>query len=255
MLQGPQRTCFDFNLDPRATHARRPLEDHPQPETEMSTATLPFRFRRASSSSLVVFLSFAAAVGCGGSEVGGGDGADPAPSGGSASTANPTPNPTPSQGAASSNGEQTPAASPPSSNPTNPASNESNTTPASVDGANVGAACAELGTSDACGACVCSECGTELDTCANTPGCPEILACVRENGCSGTDCFCGDAALPRCFNGGGDGPCKDVVLAAPGGREPTLADPSGGPASDAALEVGECADDDDRCADVCDVGL
>jgi len=222
----------------------------------MPTATLSFRFRRASSSSLVVLLTLAAAVGCGGSEVGGGDDADPAPSGGSTSTANPTPNPTPSPGAAASNGEQTPNTTPPSSTP-NPAnaSNESNTTPASIDDANVGAACAELGTSDACGACVCSECGSELDTCANTPGCPEILACVRENGCSGTDCFCGDAALPRCFNRGGDGPCKDAVLAAPGGREPTLDDPSGGPASDAALEVGECADDDDRCADVCDVGL
>lgn len=223
----------------------------------MSPATQPFRFRRASSPSLVVLLTLAAAVGCGGSEVGGGDGADPAPSGGAPSTANPAPSPTPSQGTAPSTGEQTPPASSPSSSPdpANPASNESNTTPASVDGANVGAACAELGTSDACGACVCTECGTELDTCANTPGCPEILACVRENGCSGTDCFCGDAALTRCFDGGGDGPCKDAVLAAPGGREPTLNDPSGGPASDAALEVGECADDDDGCADVCDVGL
>ena len=83
----------------------------------------------------------------------------------------------------------------------------------------------------------------------------DILACVRDNGCSGTDCFCGDAALPSCFSGGGNGPCKNVVLAAPGGREPTLDNPSGGPASDAALEVGECADDDDGCADVCDVGL
>lgn len=219
----------------------------------MSTATPPFRFRRASSSSLF-FLTLATAVACGGSEVGGGGSADPAPSGGSAPTANPVPSPTPSQGAPPSSEGQTPVNSPPSSNPANP-SNESNTTPASVDGANVGAACEELGTSDACGVCVCSECGAELDTCANTPGCPEILACVRENGCSGTDCFCGDAALTRCFNGGGDGPCKDVVLAAPGGREPTLSDPSGGPASDAALEVGECADDDDRCADVCDVGL
>lgn len=220
----------------------------------MSTATLPFRFRRASSSPLAVFLTLAAAVACGDSKVGGGDSADPAPSGGSASTANPVPSPTPSPGAAPSSEGQPTVNGPPSSNPANP-SNETNTTPASVDGADVGAACEELGTSDACGACVCSECGAELDTCADTPGCPEILACVRENGCSGTDCFCGDAALTRCFNGGADGPCKDVVLAAPGGREPTLSDPSGGPASDAALEVGECADDDDRCADVCDVGL
>jgi hypothetical protein len=219
----------------------------------MSTATVSFRFCRASSSSLVALLALAA-VACGDSEVGGGS--DPAPSGGSASMPNPSSNPAPSQGQAGSNGGQ-PSASPPSSspNPASPASNESNTTPASVDGANVGTACAELGTSDACGACVCTECGSELDTCANTPGCAEILACVRENACSGSDCYCGDASLARCFNGGGDGPCKDAVLAAPGGREPTLEDPSGGPASDAALEVGDCADDDDRCADVCDVGL
>jgi len=132
---------------------------------------------------------------------------------------------------------------------------EGNTTPAAVDADNVSAACAQLGTNDACGACVCEECGSELDACANTPGCPEILACVRENGCSGTDCFCGDASLPRCFAGDSDGPCKAVVLAAPGGKEPTINDPSGGPASDAALAVGECAEDDDRCSDVCDVGL
>lgn len=222
----------------------------------MSTATVSFRFRRASSASLVALLAVAAALACGGSEVDGGEPADPTPSGGSGSSPTPSANPTPSAGAPSSNAGQ-PATSPPSSNPNpaSPASNESNTTPASVDGANVGAACAELGTSDACGACVCSQCGSELDTCASTPGCAAILACVRENGCSGTDCYCGDASLARCFNGGGDGPCKDAVLAAPGGREPTLEDPSGGPASDAALDVGECADDDDSCADVCDVGL
>jgi hypothetical protein len=185
------------------------------------------------------------------------DGADPSPSGGSTSTPD-TSNPTPSQGSAASNGGQPPNAPPPTSNPSSsepPPASEGNTRPASVDAASIGAACAAVDTSDACGACVCEECREPLDTCANTPGCPEILACVRENGCSGTDCFCGDAALPRCFAGNGNGPCKDVVLAAPGGKEPSLNDPSGGPASDAALDVGDCADDDDTCADVCDVGL
>lgn len=222
----------------------------------MQTATVSLHFRRASASSLVLLLTFAAAIGCGGSEVGGGNSPDPNATGGTGSTPTQPAAPAPSQGAAPSNGGQTQVA-PPSSSPTtpDPSPSEGNTTPASVDTTDIGAACAQVDTSDACGACVCRECGAELDTCANTPGCPEILACVRENGCSGTDCYCGDASLTRCFDGGGDGPCKEAVLAAPGGREPSLDDPSGGPASDAALEVGECADDDDGCSDVCDVGL
>jgi hypothetical protein len=222
----------------------------------MQTATVSFHFPRPSAPALFVLLTFAAAIGCGGSEVGGGDSPEPSATGGAGSSPAQPIAPAPSQGAASSTGGQTPA-DPPSSAPAmpNPAPSEGNTTPASVDATGVGAACAQVDTSDACGACVCRECGAELDTCANTPGCPQILACVRENGCSGTDCFCGDASLPRCFDGEGDGPCKDAVLAAPGGREPSLDDPSGGPASDAALEVGECADDDDGCSDVCDVGL
>lgn len=220
----------------------------------MQTATVSFHARGACLAFVVSTL--AAAMSCGGSEADGEDSADSTANGGATAATGPSANSMPSQGAASS-AAQSPATNPSAASPTTPGAtpNEADTTPASVDAAGVGAACNELGTSDACGACVCRECGAELDACANTPGCPEILACVRENACSGSDCFCGDAALPRCFAGGGDGPCKAVVLAAPGGREPTLDNPSGGPASDAALEVGECAEDDDGCADVCDVGL
>jgi hypothetical protein len=130
---------------------------------------------------------------------------------------------------------------------------DGNTIPASIDGSAVSDACAALSGSDACATCVCGECSSELAACADTPGCAEILACVRENGCSGSDCYCGDTRLTECFRGDGNGPCKDVVLAAPGGREPTLANPSGGPASDAALDVADCADGDNRCSDVCNI--
>jgi hypothetical protein len=114
--------------------------------------------------------------------------------------------------------------------------------------------CSALGAEDACGSCVCSACTSPLEDCADTPGCAEILACVRESGCSGNECYCGDAGLTECvLGGGGNGPCKAAVLAAPGGREPSLADPSGGPATDAALGVADCADDNDACGDVCDI--
>lgn len=213
-----------------------------------------FRFCRVSTSPLPLLLMLALGSGCGGSEVDGGAGDRAAASGGSTSA----PNLPPSPSAEPPTGSE-PAPTAPSSESQNPATPKpaptEGTRPASTDAAGLSAACAALDTSDACGECVCRECGESLDTCANTPGCAEILACVRENGCSGTDCFCGDTTIARCFAGGADGPCKEAVLSAPGGREPTISDPSGGPASDAALAVGECADEDDRCADVCDVGL
>ena len=111
--------------------------------------------------------------------------------------------------------------------------------------------CGTLG-ADACGTCVCSECSAELDACLGVPGCAEILVCVRESGCSGRDCYCGGAGLTECIRGEADGPCKDVLLAAPGGRAPSLEDPSGGPASDAALEVADCAGDG-VCSDACEL--
>jgi hypothetical protein len=104
---------------------------------------------------------------------------------------------------------------------------------------------------DGCAACLCEKCKGVLDACASTSGCPEILVCVRENACSGSDCYCGDASLPACFSGRGNGPCREAVLTAPSGQEPTLANPSGGPASDAALGVAACAQKDARCTAAC----
>jgi hypothetical protein len=125
------------------------------------------------------------------------------------------------------------------------------TEPAGAGGAGAVDACAALGSGDACGTCVCSECRAELDACLGVPGCAEILACVRESGCSGRECYCGEASLTECVRGEANGPCRDVVLAAPGGKAPTIVDASGGPASDAALGVSDCADEDDTCQEVC----
>jgi len=77
--------------------------------------------------------------------------------------------------------------------------------------------------------------------CASTEGCQEILACVRDKGCTGIDCYCGTFNALACSGGQSDGPCKSVFLAAPGAHEPSLMAPSAGPASDAALAVGTCA--------------
>lgn len=127
----------------------------------------------------------------------------------------------------------------------------SSTDPAPVAQGSGVDACSVLGDADACGACVCSECRSELDACLAVPGCAEILACVRESGCTGRDCYCGDASLTECVRGEANGPCQEAVLAAPGGRAPSVTDPSGGPASDAALSVSDCADEGDTCQDVC----
>jgi hypothetical protein len=126
--------------------------------------------------------------------------------------------------------------------------------PASMESDTVSDVCQALGSDDACAACVCGACSGELADCASTAGCPEILACVRESGCTGTDCYCGDARPTECLRGDGNGPCKELVLAAPGGKEPSLLSPSGGPATDAALRVADCANEDAACGNVCDVG-
>lgn len=113
------------------------------------------------------------------------------------------------------------------------------------------ATCNSLGQIDACGSCACQQCPDALERCANTPGCADILTCVAAAGCTGRDCYCGNASALRCAAGEGDGPCKEVVLAAPGGREPTLEGPSAGPASDAAESLGECLQANDACAQLC----
>ena len=70
-----------------------------------------------------------------------------------------------------------------------------------------------------CDRCVCHECTAEAEACEQTPGCADPL---------------------RCATGGGNGPCKDAIVKAPSGREPTLDNPSAGPASDAAVALSGC---------------
>lgn len=164
-------------------------------------------------------------------------------SGGSPSTPEQTP-----PLAAPSAPTNTEAPPPPASTPLVPSETQQ---PAAVDGTAAVDACSALGSVDACGGCVCSECRSELDACLGVPGCAEILACVSESGCAGRECYCGDASLTECVRGEANGPCQEVVLAAPGGKAPSISDPSGGPASDAALNVSDCAGEDDTCRDVC----
>ena len=184
---------------------------------------------------------------------------------GEPSAAEPSPPPSPSSAGSGSappaqqSGSPTPSAptpapgSTPSPSPSTPAAPDDDD-PAAVDGAAAVDACSALGGSDACGACVCTTCKSDLDTCFGVEGCTEILACVRESGCSGRDCYCGDARLTECVRGEANGPCMDAVLAAPGGKAPSLNDASGGPASDAAQRVADCAQADDACKDVCGLG-
>jgi hypothetical protein len=54
-----------------------------------------------------------------------------------------------------------------------------------------------------------------------------------------------------CAQGQANGPCKDPILMAPGGHEPTITSPSGGPAADAAAAIGKCEDSGSPCAAAC----
>jgi hypothetical protein len=95
---------------------------------------------------------------------------------------------------------------------------------------------------DACGTCLCDACEDEVARCAATPGCFEIVACARLNACVGFACFCGSIDVIACAtSGAANGPCLAPTLAAPGSRLPTLANPSAGPASDAALALANCS--------------
>lgn len=104
---------------------------------------------------------------------------------------------------------------------------------------------------DACGTCLCNDCTSKLETCQNTPGCQDIANCVIAAGCNSEACFCGTFGLMECLNGQSNGPCKDVILNARGGHEPTISDVSAGPASDAATAVGLCAISGGPCATQC----
>jgi hypothetical protein len=129
---------------------------------------------------------------------------------------------------------------------------------AAVPAGNAGAPSESVGggeglceSSDDCGACLCDDCESEVAACTEAVGCFEIVACARLNGCSGLDCYCGSASPIACAtNGGANGPCLEEALAAPRSRLPTLANPSAGPAADAALEIANCTAL--NCAASCD---
>jgi hypothetical protein len=112
------------------------------------------------------------------------------------------------------------------------------------------AQCSAAATTD-CEHCLCSSCGPQLMSCASTDGCQEILACIRDKGCTGIDCYCGTFDALACSAGQSDGPCKPVFLAAAGAHEPSLLNTSAGPASDAALAVGKCAQPGQPCNHAC----
>ena len=104
---------------------------------------------------------------------------------------------------------------------------------------------------DACEQCLCSACTDQLQACASTEGCPEVVICIRDNHCTGIACYCGTFDAIACANGEANGPCKAAILDAPGGRVPTLISPSAGPASDAALAISVCEQPGQPCAQAC----
>lgn len=111
--------------------------------------------------------------------------------------------------------------------------------------------CLGCAAGDACASCACQSCAAEIHVCEDTPGCLEIAACVKLTSCVGVDCYCGTDTAATCANGGGNGPCKAAILNAPGGKAPTLLQPSGGPASDAVTALATCMQDMSKCGSLC----
>lgn len=111
--------------------------------------------------------------------------------------------------------------------------------------------CVRCAGEDRCLQCVCAQCAAQTRTCVETPGCLAISACVKESGCTGVDCYCGSSDALRCATGQADGPCRDVMLNAPSGRIPTIANPSAGPASDAAVAISTCINSNNQCTSLC----
>lgn len=105
-----------------------------------------------------------------------------------------------------------------------------------------------------CERCLCTECTGPLKNCSDTPGCPEIAACIRASQCVGIACYCGTFEAVACAAGESNGPCKVTILEAPGARVPSLLDPSAGPASDAAVSIAGCAEPGESCAEACPTG-
>lgn len=106
--------------------------------------------------------------------------------------------------------------------------------------------------SEACSECLSRECPEAIQTCRTTPGCEAISACAQGTDCMDDACYCGTFNLVLCATTGqGNGPCRDVTLAAPDAHEPTPAVPNAGPAAEAARAVGNCRRASASCRVVC----
>jgi hypothetical protein len=105
---------------------------------------------------------------------------------------------------------------------------------------------------DECNDCLSASCAADVERCDDTDGCDAIVACARRSGCELDACYCGTFNELLCSTTGqANGPCRDVMLAAPGAHPPNFVDPSAGPASVAARAVGACRLASDECRAVC----
>jgi hypothetical protein len=106
---------------------------------------------------------------------------------------------------------------------------------------------------DACDVCLADVCPADVERCDDIEGCDAIVACARSSGCLLDACYCGTVNDLLCTTTAqANGPCRDVMLAAPGAHPPNLVDPTAGPAAAAARALGQCRLDSDDCRAVCD---
>jgi hypothetical protein len=140
-------------------------------------------------------------------------------------------------GGASNTGDEEPAR-PSASPPPSPTPSPSQTAPAPAPTAPQGISPAAIAAASQAAGMVAEQvraaCGSTFDRCNETPGCSDILTCAARNTCAGSACYCADE---RCTS---PGPCRTTIDGAPGARSADSANPSLGPASDAATAVGRC---------------
>ncbi|HTV24541.1 MAG TPA: hypothetical protein VMG12_37880 [Polyangiaceae bacterium] len=106
---------------------------------------------------------------------------------------------------------------------------------------------------EACDDCLANVCPQIIERCDDTAGCDAIVACARASGCDQDACYCGEVNAFLCTTTGqANGPCRDIMLAAPGAHAPNLVEPNAGPASVAASDVGTCRVQSDECRAVCE---
>jgi cysteine-rich repeat protein len=113
---------------------------------------------------------------------------------------------------------------------------------------------------NACGQCNCSSCRNQTVACYGSSSaaanmrCAALVACAREHGCTGNDCYCGTADDFLCLFGFGNGPCKSEVEAAAQSQDPltisTLSTDTNS-ALGRANALGACART--SCVDPCDL--